>query len=80
MPQRGEQNYYPVYKVRQFIQRLRENCLKIEPEERHSVDEMIIPTKTRWGIKQYNPKKHSKWGGSSKITIFRPTSDIRATT
>lgn len=62
MPQRDDANYDPIYKVRPLVENVRENCLKIEPEERHSVDEMIIPTKTRWGIKQYNPKKPSKWG------------------
>lgn len=51
-----------IFKVRPFLAALRNNCLKLEPEEKHSVDEMIIPTKTRWGIRQYNPKKPNKWG------------------
>ena len=42
---------------------VRKNCLKVEPEEVMSVDEQIIPSKTkRSGIRQYNPKKPIKWG------------------
>lgn len=33
------------------------------PKEEHlSVDEQIIPTKSRTSLKQYNPKKPHKWG------------------
>jgi hypothetical protein len=33
------------------------------PEENHSVDEQIIPAKTKYSkIRQYNPKKPIKWG------------------
>ena len=31
-------------------------------EEMQSIDEQIIPTKSRCGIKQYMPKKPNKWG------------------
>ena len=31
-------------------------------EEMQSIDEQIIPTKSRCGIKQYMPKKSNKWG------------------
>jgi Transposase IS4 len=62
MPARDKPDYDPIYKVRPFVEKLRLNCMKIEPEEKHSVDEMIVPTKTRWGIRQYNPKKPHKWG------------------
>ena len=35
----------------------------MEPEEYHSVDEQIIPSKTKYSsIRQYNPKKPVKWG------------------
>jgi hypothetical protein len=41
----------------------REQCLKVNPEECHSIDEQIIPAKTKFsGIPQYNPKKPVKWG------------------
>ena len=37
--------------------------MKIPPEECHSVDEQIIPAKTKYsGIRQYNAKKPVKWG------------------
>ena len=37
--------------------------MAIEPEPVHSIDEQIIPAKTkRSGIRQYNPKKSKKWG------------------
>jgi hypothetical protein len=40
-----------------------EQCLKVNPEKCHSIDEQIIPAKTKFsGIPQYNPKKPVKWG------------------
>uniref|UniRef100_A0A915JQD9 PiggyBac transposable element-derived protein domain-containing protein n=1 Tax=Romanomermis culicivorax TaxID=13658 RepID=A0A915JQD9_ROMCU len=56
MRKRESDNYDPIYKARPFVDQLRQNCLKIEPEEKHSIDEMIIPTEARWGIKQYIPR------------------------
>ncbi|XP_047144656.1 piggyBac transposable element-derived protein 2 [Hydra vulgaris] len=39
------------------------NCILVEPEIEHSIDEQIIPAKTKYsGIHQYNPKKPVKWG------------------
>ena len=50
-------------KIQPVIDIFREQCLKIKPEESHSVDEQIIPAKTKYsGIRQYNPKKPVKWG------------------
>ena len=52
-----------LYKVMPVVEGVRQNCLKIEPEECHSIDEQIIPAKTKYsGIRQYNPKKPTKWG------------------
>ena len=36
------------------------NCIKVEPEQCYSIDEQIIPAKSkrRDGVKQYNPKKN----------------------
>ena len=46
-------------KVRPLLYLVRNNCIKIEPEQHHSIDEQIIPAKTKrsGGVKQYNPKK-----------------------
>ena len=50
-------------KVRPIIDAVRQECVKVEPEEYHSVDEQIIPSKTKYSsIRQYNPKKPVKWG------------------
>ena len=50
-------------KIRPVIEAVRENSMAIEPEPVHSIDEQIIPAKTNpSGIRQYNPKKPSKWG------------------
>ncbi|CAB3977807.1 Hypothetical predicted protein [Paramuricea clavata] len=52
-----------LYKVLPVIEGVRQNCLKVEPEISHSIDEQIIPAKTKYsGIRQYNPKKPTKWG------------------
>jgi hypothetical protein len=37
-------------------------CRKVPQEEKHSIDEQIIPTKSRTSLKQYCPKKPNKWG------------------
>ena len=39
---------------------VRNNCIKIEPEQCHFIDEQIIPAKTKrsGGVKQQNPKKN----------------------
>ena len=52
-----------LFKIRPVIENVRQQCLKIIPEESHSIDEQIIPAKTKYsGIRQYNPKKPKKWG------------------
>ena len=44
--------------VRPIINAAREECIKVEPEEYHSVDEQIIPSKTKYSVlRKYNPKK-----------------------
>ena len=50
------------YKVRPLLNKLREACLKIEPEENMSIDEQMIPFKGRNSLRQYLPKKPKKWG------------------
>ena len=45
------------------LEKVRKKCLLIPPEECHSVDEQVIPSKTCYSkIRQYNPKKPNKWG------------------
>ncbi|XP_065680710.1 piggyBac transposable element-derived protein 3-like [Hydra vulgaris] len=52
-----------LFKIRPILEMVRDNCHKIEPEPVHSIDEQIIPAKTKHsGIRQYNPKKPHKWG------------------
>ena len=52
-----------LFKVRPIIESIRKQCILISPEESHSLDEQIIPSRTKFSkIRQYNPKKPSKWG------------------
>ena len=52
-----------LYKVEPVLDALRKNCQRIEQEECMSIDEQIVPAKTKFsGIRQYNPKKPHKWG------------------
>ena len=52
-----------LFKIKPVLNHVRTNCMAIEPEIKHSIDERIIPAKTTYsGIRQYNPKKPVKWG------------------
>ncbi|XP_065055887.1 piggyBac transposable element-derived protein 2-like isoform X2 [Rhopilema esculentum] len=52
-----------LFKINPIIDAVRDECRKIEPEEFQTVDEQIIPSKTKYSkIRQYNPKKPKKWG------------------
>ena len=52
-----------LFKIAPVLDHVRGNCLLIEPEQEQSIDEQIIPAKTKYsGIRQYNPKKPVKWG------------------
>lgn len=52
-----------LFKIKPILIAVRNECIKIEPEEHHSIDEQIIPSKTKFTkIRQYNPKKPCKWG------------------
>lgn len=58
-----ESNLDKLFKIRPVIEKMREQCLRVLPEEIHSIDEQIIPAKTTYsGIRQYNPKRPKKWG------------------
>ena len=45
MKQKNEPDYDPLFKVRPVLEKVLQNCLKIEPHEKHSVDEQVIPTR-----------------------------------
>ena len=52
-----------IFKIQPVLDHVKNNCILIEPEREHSVDEQIIPAKTKYnGIRQYNPKKPKKIG------------------
>ena len=51
-----------LFKVRPVLDSLREKCRQLPEEENHSIDEQIIPTKSRTSLKQYLPNKPNKWG------------------
>ena len=51
-----------LFKIQPLIDLVRKESIKVEPEEFHSIDEQIMPCKTkRSKIRQYNPKKPHKW-------------------
>ncbi|KAJ8945544.1 hypothetical protein NQ318_020390 [Aromia moschata] len=54
--------YDKLFKIRPFLEKVKERLLLVPKEEHLAVDEQIIPTKARSSIKQYNPKKPHKWG------------------
>ncbi|KAE9522188.1 hypothetical protein AGLY_017448, partial [Aphis glycines] len=59
---REHPNHDKLFKVRPFINAIRENMKKIKVEEYTAVDEIIIPFKGRSTMKQYNKNKPHKWG------------------
>lgn len=52
------------FKVRPILEKVRRNCLNIEPERRNSIDEMMVPYKgSKAGSRrQYIKSKPKKWG------------------
>ena len=52
-----------LFNIKPLLQLVRQNCLKIEPEELHCIDEQTIQAKTKRssGLRQYNPKKIHKY-------------------
>ena len=51
-----------LYKSEPVLEHVRKNCLDIEPEQKYSIDEQIIPAKISYSeIRQYNQKKLVKW-------------------
>jgi hypothetical protein len=58
----GQPRHDKLFKVRPVIESVVAKCRKVPQEEKHSIDEQIIPTKSRTSLKQYCPKKPNKWG------------------
>ena len=69
-----------IWKLRTWIIELRQNFLRVSPEEFHAVDEIMIPFKGKSLLRQYLPKKPHKWGfklrGRSGISGFLYGFDI----
>jgi hypothetical protein len=57
-----EQKKDKVWKIRPWIEKLRNSFLSIPPEENHAVDEIMVPFKGKSGIKQYIRSKPNPWG------------------
>ena len=51
-----------LWKVRPFLQEIRKNLEKIIPEEKQSIDEVMVAFKGRFGLKQYIRSKPKRWG------------------
>ena len=62
VPQRDDPAKDKLFKICPLFEMLRQNCLKVPPEENNSVDEQIIPFKGRSSLRRYLPKKPEKWG------------------
>ncbi|XP_049794505.1 piggyBac transposable element-derived protein 2-like [Schistocerca nitens] len=62
MKQREDPDYDRLFKVRRFVDKIKQGFSIIEPEEYHSVDELIIPFKGHSSLKQYVKSKPHKWG------------------
>uniref|UniRef100_F6X7P9 PiggyBac transposable element-derived protein domain-containing protein n=1 Tax=Ciona intestinalis TaxID=7719 RepID=F6X7P9_CIOIN len=57
-----------LFKIQPVLDAVRNECIKIQPEQSHSVDEQIIPAKTKYSkFRQYNPKKPVKWGFKNMV-------------
>ena len=52
-----------LWKIRPWLNKFRENCLKLVPEEYNFIDEQMVPFKEKFSrIKQYMQNKPHKWG------------------
>ncbi|XP_059161134.1 piggyBac transposable element-derived protein 3-like [Physella acuta] len=52
-----------LWKIRPWLEKFRNNCVKVVPDENNSIDEMMIPFKGKFSkIKQYVKGKPHPWG------------------
>jgi len=54
--------YDPLFKIRPLLDKLRQQCLLVAPEQQQSIDEQMIPFKGKNKIRQYLPNKPKRWG------------------
>nr|XP_033502423.1 piggyBac transposable element-derived protein 4-like [Epinephelus lanceolatus] len=60
---KGTENYDPIHRVRSLLNMVRMRCLSFyHPKQHLAVDERMVATKARLGIKQYMKAKPTKWG------------------
>ena len=62
MPECGSNDLDRLYKVRPLLDHVLSNCRAVPQEECQSIDEQLIPTKSRSSLRLYLPKKPHKWG------------------
>ncbi|XP_049952377.1 uncharacterized protein LOC126466866 [Schistocerca serialis cubense] len=62
MKQREDPDYDKLFKVRPFVDKIKQCFSIIEPEEYHSVDELIIPFNGHSSLKHCVKSKPHKWG------------------
>lgn len=69
-----EQKKDKLWKIRKWLDALRQKFLAIPAEESHSVDEIIVPFKGRSHLKVHMPQKPQKWG--FKLWVRSGTGDF----
>ena len=62
IPDRKDPCYDPLFKIRPLLEKLRQQCLLVAPEQKQSIDEQMIPFKGKNKIRQYLPNKPKRWG------------------
>ena len=62
MVPRENPNFDKQFKVRPVLNSVLNKYQKLPQEQKQFLDEQIIPTKCRLGMRQYLPKKTNKWG------------------
>lgn len=62
MKDRNTPGYDKLFKVRPFLEKVQTNLSKIKSDEHNSVDEVLIPCKSRKAMVQYIKSKPHKWG------------------